>query len=432
MGKAGIAVVRLSGPSAAAVAALLTGSDVLRDRVARLRQLHHPDDGRHLDSGLVLAFPGPASFTGEDVVEFHVHGGRAVVEAVLDAVHATGQARAAEAGEFTRRAFDAGKLDLTAVEGLADLIDAETEAQRQQALGQYGGALGELYASWRERLIGLLAHLEAGIDFVEEADVPAAVTAAVRPQIAELMEEMAQHLDDGRRGEILRSGLSIAIIGPPNAGKSSVLNWLAGRDAAIVATTAGTTRDVIEVRLDLGGYPVILSDTAGLRPDSAADDIEIEGMRRARDAAAAADMRLYVIDGVQFDTLGLPGPDEYELLLVNKSDLDEWTLPGNAIEEVTYGVSARTGAGFGGVLQAISQYVEKMAPERVTPVLTRTRHREAIQGALAALEQGQTAEEIELAAEDLRRASLVLGRVVGAVDVEDLLDVIFHDFCIGK
>ncbi len=440
-GRAGIAVVRLSGPAAGAVLTALTGQPGQTgqpgrpgqlDRVARVRALRHPAEGGHLDTALVLGFAGPNSVTGEDVVELHVHGGRAVVEAVLDGIAATGMARMAEAGEFTRRAFDAGKLDLTEVEGLADLIDAETEAQRRQALGQFGGALGALYGGWRERLVGALAHLEAGIDFIDEDDVPVAVDQAVRPVIEGLIGDMAAHLDDARRGEILRDGVAIAIVGPPNAGKSSVLNELARRDVAIVGTTAGTTRDVIQVNLDLGGYAVILFDTAGLRAEAGADEVEIEGMRRARAVADAADLRLCVIDGTDPDAASAIAGLPYDLLLVNKADLDGWRLPEGVGSEGTYAVSARTGTGFSDVLARVAQIVARLAGTHVGPVLTRTRHRQAISTALEALRRSQTAGAVELAAEDLRQAATLLGQVVGAVDVEDLLDVMFRDFCIGK
>ena len=430
-GKAGVAVIRLSGPGAAAVAAALAGEPVALDRRARLRQLRHPQDGRTLDTALVLGFAGPASFTGEDVVELHVHGGRAVLEAVLDGIAATGKARTAAAGEFTRRAFDAGKLDLTEVEGLADLVDAETEAQRRQALRQMSGALGGLYTGWRTRLVAAMAHFEAGIDFIDEGDVPAEVAAAVRPEIEALITEMRVHLDDARRGEILRDGYSIAIIGPPNAGKSSVLNYLAGRDAAIVSTQAGTTRDVVEVRLDLGGYPVVVADTAGLR-DCAGDDIEAEGMRRARLAADAADLRLLVLDGAVKEAESGLRDVAYDRILVNKSDLSGWAIPAWAEGPCTHAVSARTGTGFTEILEHIRAILAEFRLEEAGPPLTRTRHREAIEGAIQALERSLSASGMELAAEELRSGASVLARVVGAVDVEDLLDVIFRDFCIGK
>src|SRR5690606_16468341 len=285
-GRAGVAVVRLSGSTASRALETLSSQPLPSPRRASLRRLHD-SAGERLDDALVLWFPAPHSYTGEDVVELHLHGGRAVVRDVLEALAAVPGLRPAEPGEFTRRAFDNGKLDLAEVEGLADLIDAETAGQRRQALRQLDGGLSALGEGWRARLVRILAQLEADIDFPDE-DLPERVAAAVAPGIEELANEMRRHLDDGRRGEILREGFHIAIIGPPNAGKSSLLNWLAQRDAAIVSDTAGTTRDVVEVRLDLGGWPVIVADTAGLR--ETAETVEREGIRRARARAEAADL----------------------------------------------------------------------------------------------------------------------------------------------
>jgi tRNA modification GTPase len=279
-GRAGVAVVRVSGPKTALVLKAFTGNDSFRPRVASLRTLRDPRNREALDDALVLWFPGPRSFTGEDVAELHLHGGRAVVAGVVEALGALPGLRVAEPGEFTRRAFENGKLDLTAAEGLADLVDAETSAQRRQALRQMEGALGRVYEGWRERLTRALAHIEADIDFPDE-DLPTGVADAVRPVLDTLVAEIQAHLEDGRRGERLREGLHIAIVGAPNAGKSSLLNALARREAAIVSARAGTTRDVIEVHLDLGGFPVVLADTAGLR-EAASDEIAGCEDRRVR------------------------------------------------------------------------------------------------------------------------------------------------------
>src|SRR6185369_12703740 len=290
---AAIAVVRVSGP--AARAALEALCKLPEPRRAALRRLRDPATRAVLDDALVLWLPGPATETGEDMAELHLHGGRAVIAAVLDALGQVPGLRPAEAGEFTRRAFANGRLDLTAVEGLADLIFAETEAQRAQAMRQYQGLLGKRAERWRQRLIGALALVEARIDFSDEADVPEDLTGPALHAARELFEEIEQTLRDEHRGERLREGLTVAIAGPPNAGKSSLLNRLARREAAIVSPHAGTTRDVIEVHLDLAGYPVTLLDTAGIRDTD--NPIELEGVRRARDRAAAADLVLWVIDG---------------------------------------------------------------------------------------------------------------------------------------
>ncbi|WP_395830036.1 tRNA uridine-5-carboxymethylaminomethyl(34) synthesis GTPase MnmE, partial [Elstera sp.] len=302
-GRAGVAVLRASGPQAGALAEALTRKPLPPAREAKLTGFYDPADGALLDRGLLLWFPAPGSFTGEDVAEFQVHGSRAVLAALLTAACSVPGVRLAEPGEFTRRAFDHGKLDLTEVEGLADLIDAETEAQRRQAVRQLDGALGALVTGWQARLMRALAHCEATIDFVEEEDVPADLLAATRPDLAALLGEMQTHLADGR-GERLRQGLTIVILGPPNAGKSSLLNALAGREAAIVSDRAGTTRDVIELHLDLGGYPVTLVDTAGLRETN--DPIEAEGIRRARARADQADLALVLLDRADWPRV----PDE--------------------------------------------------------------------------------------------------------------------------
>ena len=406
-----------------------------RARLARLRDLHN---GAELDRALVLWFPGPASVTGEDVAEFHLHGGHAVVAGVIETLGTLPGLRPAEAGEFTRRAFDKGKLDLSEVEGLADLIAAETTAQRRQALRQMGGELSARVEAWRSRLLKAMAHLEAGIDFTEE-EVPEDLEARVRLEIAALAPEIATALDDGGRGERLRAGLSVAIIGPPNAGKSSLLNALARREVAIVAEEAGTTRDVIEVHLDLGGYPVTLADTAGLRElaeTGGQAGVEAEGIRRARARAESADLRLAVIDIRDIGKSPLArfaGPDRDRIVVLNKADLGggpESNLVGG---EVTCVVSARTGAGLDALIARLTaEAARRLGSGGTEPAITRARHRAALSEALAALERARGAAGIELMAEDLRLAARALGRIAGRVDVEDLLDVIFRDFCIGK
>jgi len=335
--------------------------------------------------------------------------------------------RLAEPGEFTRRAFFHGKLDLTQAEAIADLTAAETEAQRRQALRQLDGHLGALYRGWSARLLQMLAHFEAAIDFPDE-DLPPAIEAEVAAEAATLAAEIAAHLADGHRGERLRDGITVAIVGPPNAGKSSLLNQLARREAAITSPVAGTTRDVIEVAIDLAGYPVILADTAGLRESS--DAIEQEGLRRALARAEAAELRLFVFDAARpEDTAGAaawPGPDT--LLVANKIDLiaGAGALPPGALA-----VSALTGDGVPELIEALRQRVSADF-DLAAPLLTRARHRAALEDAAVALSRALAATLLELKAEDLRLAWRSLGRITGTVDVEDLLDVIFADFCIGK
>lgn len=430
-GRSGVAVVRISGPEAGSALAALTGRPLPAPRRAVLTKLCDPKSGDALDDALVLRFTAPASFTGEDVVELHLHGGRAVVTGVIEALATLPGLRLAEPGEFTRRAFENGKLDLTEAEAVADLIDAETTAQRRQALRQMEGALGKLYDGWRERLTRALAHIEADIDFAED-DLPGGVADAVRPVIAGLAREIASHLDDGGRGERLREGLHIAIVGAPNAGKSSLLNALARRDAAIVSARAGTTRDIIEVHLDLGGYPVVLADTAGLR-EAAADEVEEEGIRRARDRAARADVKVAVFDAAtlpDLDPATLDLIDRDTVVVFNKTDLAASTDLRPDLSPIL--VSAQTGDG----LKLLEEKLTEFSADRLAigsaPSLTRARHRAALTECRESLLRALDAPLPELAAEDVRLASRALGRITGRVDVEDLLDVIFRDFCIGK
>ena len=395
-------------------------------RVARHVRLRDPATGDELDDGLALWFPGPRSVTGEDVAELHLHGSRAVIAAIMAALRGLGP-RLAEPGEFTRRAFLNGKLDLLQAEAVADLAAAETEAQRRQALRQLDGRLGELYRGWADRLLRLLAHLEAAIDFPDE-DLPPEIEARVAADTAALAGEIASHLADGHRGERLRDGIAVAIVGPPNAGKSSLLNQLARREAAITSPIAGTTRDVIEVAIDLAGYPVVLADTAGLR--DSADLIEQEGLRRALARAEASELRLFVYDsGRPEDAQGAaawPGPDT--LVVANKIDLvaDRETLPPGA-----FALSALTGEGIPDLIRALAVRIAQTY-DIAAPLLTRARHREALEVAADALRRSLAADLPELRAEDLRLAWRSLGRITGHVDVEDLLDVIFRDFCLGK
>lgn len=428
-GRSGVAVVRVSGPGAGVVVTALAGRLPV-PRMASLRSLRDPRDGSLIDRGLVLWFPAPTSFTGEDMAEFHVHGGPAVVEALLGVLGREEIAVAAEAGAFTRRAFENGRLDLIAVEGLADLVAAETDGQRRQALRQMSGALGAIYDDWRSRLVREAAYFEAQIDFPDEADIPEDVISGALERLQGLAGEIAGHLADGRRGERLRDGVHVAIAGPPNVGKSSLLNALARREVAIVSDRPGTTRDVVEVHLDLGGVPVVLADTAGLR--EAGDEIEEEGIRRAERRIGEADLVLWVVDPAGVGSPRLPGVDSEALLVLNKADLlSEDDLSAVKADLV---VSARTGTGIDGLIEGLRVRAEGIAGLGEQAGVTRARHRTALEGCLASLGRAVSGDRQfpELIAEDIRSAATALGRLTGRVDVEDLLDVIFAEFCVGK
>jgi len=433
--KAGIAVIRLSGPgAAAALAALTPGAAFPAPRRAVRRVFRHPADGRALDDGLLLWFPGPASYTGEDAAELHIHGGPAVRAVMLEALGGLPDCRLAEPGEFTRRAFLNDRLDLSQAEGVVDLIEAETEAQRRQALRQADGALARRCAGWADRLLQLTAHAEAWIDFPDE-DLPTETRDRNEIEMQSLIEELAQEIEGSARAERLRDGVRVAIVGPPNAGKSSLLNRLAGRDAAIVHARAGTTRDVIEVGLDLDGVPLSVADTAGLR--EATDDVEAEGVRRARAVAAAADIVLCVaaVTDPGADAVWAEGaasyPDALVLSVANKLDLAA-TDGAKLAAAGVFGVSATAGGGVDALVARLSQAAAEAAASGDQAGLTRARHREAAEACLAALRRAQSAASPDLQAEDLRLALRAIGRITGKVDVEELLDVVFRDFCIGK
>jgi len=415
-GRAAIAVLRMSGPAAGAALRALCAGRLPPPRRAALRRLRDPAGGL-LDHALVLWLPGPGSYTGEDSAELHLHGGRAVTEAVAAALVAAG-ARPAAPGEFTRRAFLNGRMDLVEAEAVADLVAAETEAQRRQALRQLEGALGDLYHGWSERLLRLMAQEEALIDFPDE-DLPPEVAAAAAAETVALRTEIAAHLADNRRGERLREGLVFAVTGPPNVGKSSLVNALAERDVAIVSAMPGTTRDALEARVVLGGVPITLVDTAGLR--EAADPVEAEGVRRALARAEAADLVIAVAEA------GAPAGGRTEAVRVaNKIDL------GGVVPEGVLGVSAATGAGLADLRDRLAAEAVRLTDAAGPPPLTRARHRAALIAAAEALDRALAAPLAELRAEDLRQALRALGRITGEVGVEDVLDRIFSQFCIGK
>jgi tRNA modification GTPase len=466
---AAIAVIRISGPRAAAALEAL-GVKIPSPRKAALARISGRDNDI-IDEALALWFPAPNSETGEDVAELQLHGGRAVIAAVLDALARIEGLRPAEAGEFTRRAFENGKLDLTAVEGLADLVAAETQGQRRQAFRQMKGLLGNRADTWRQRLIQALALVEARIDFSDEADVPENLLAPALAIARELADEIAGALADGGRGERLREGLVVAIAGPPNAGKSTLLNLLAKREAAIVSPYAGTTRDVIEVHLDLGGLPVTLLDTAGIRETS--DPVEFEGVRRARERAAGADLVLWVVDASEAGAAPVEqtGAKQPIWLVRNKIDLirpgndrserksqiidsGERALRSNKSltnmvnaqlthrnesvsikNELEFNLSATSGEGFDLLVAQLARHAERFLAGAESALVTRARHRHALEEVLTALRRAlgdDVARKEDLLAEELRIAARALGRLIGRVDVEDILDVIFRDFCIGK
>jgi tRNA modification GTPase len=428
-GRAAISVIRVSGPGTRGVLEAIAGGVPASPRRLVLRTLRHPQSGEALDQALVAWMPEPASFSGEDQAELHIHGGPAVRAAVLTAISGLDRCRPAEPGEFTRRAFLNGRMDLSAVEGLADLIDAETDAQRRQALRQLDGELGSRVESWRERTIDILALLEAALDFTDEGDVPASLEAEAAPLIRALHPEIVAALDDGRRGERLREGFVVVVAGPPNAGKSTLLNALARRDVAIVSAIPGTTRDAIEVRCDLGGLPVTIIDTAGLRATE--DPIEREGVARTRARMRSADLVLWLI------AADSPAVDEAEpvngaplLVVGTKADLGGDF--GGRQRDLQ--LSARTGTGVPALLDRIALEAER-ALGVGDALLTRERHRIALQRVAAALDRADGALQqgkTELAAEDVRLALRSLGEITGRVDVEDILDRLFAAFCIGK
>lgn len=431
-GRAGVAVLRVSGDKTKDIITQITSLDTPPSpRLATLCSILNPKNKNVIDRALILYFEAPNSFTGEDVLEIHVHGGHAVIKDVLMALCEIEGVETAGPGAFSRRAFENGKLDLTEAEAIADLVDAETSAQRKQALRQMDGALGRLYHGWAERLTHILALNEAEIDFSDEEDVPEEMIVGREEERAALFQEIQAHLSDNHRGEKIREGFTVALLGAPNAGKSSLLNALTQQETAIVASTPGTTRDVIEAQLDLGGYPVKLMDTAGLR--EAVDEIESEGVRRALARAQHADFKILLFDGTKpadAETKALFDSDA--LVVVNKQDKMDVIAQNDLFFKNALYISAKQKDG----VSALSAQLIKEIQTRFTggqgPSLTRIRHRKALQESVEHLSRAGDVQHTELRAEDLRLALRALGRITGRVDVEDLLDKIFSSFCIGK
>jgi len=428
-GRGAIAVLRLSGAGVREAVEALAGG-VPAPRQASLRALIDRPESGTIDRALVLWFPAPASYSGEDVAEFHLHGGRATVAAMVAALDRRGL-RQAEPGEFTRRAFHNGKLDLIQAEALADLVEAETEAQRRQALRQLDGALGGRVEAWRQSLLRAMALIEAVLDFVDE-DLPDGVIAAAERDILVLRNDISAFLSSQGAGERLRDGIRVAVLGPPNAGKSSLVNALARRDAAIVSAIAGTTRDVIEVHLELNGLPVIVADTAGLRETD--DAIEAEGVRRAAGWAGGADIQILVIgaDDLEAGEAAIIRAHlaEDAIVVGNKQDLGP--LPETWHGRPLLPISVLKGQGMDALLAALAARARELGEPGEGAAITRARHRHALAEVTEALDRFLSGEETELRAEDLRVAARALGRMTGRIDVEDVLDVLFRSFCIGK
>lgn len=421
----GVAVVRASGPKVRFIIETIIGSDI-EPRYAAYKTFRSRN-GEAIDRGLALFFPGPHSFTGEDCVEFHLHGGIAVVEKLLQEMGEMAGCRIAEAGEFTRRAFTNGKMDLTIAEGLADLIAAETEGQRRLALQVASGAQRQLYTEWRQKLIHSRAFIEAELDFADESDIPGSVSDQVWRSLQALHKEIEAHVASGKRAAMLRDGLHVVIAGAPNAGKSSLLNFLAGREVAIISEEAGTTRDLLEVKLDLNGIPVYVTDTAGLRETESA--VEKIGIERARERASEADLILLLEDMNDPIDVTLDNADVEIWRIGTKADLARtqtgtWPLQ----------ISTKDGSGLEELLTKLQSFAEERIGQINDAVPTRQRHINLLRSTLSEIETAASRDDLplELRAENMRRASQYLGRITGDVDVEEILDVIFSQFCIGK
>ena len=434
-GKAGVAVFRVSGAKSLEVLKVLTGKSNFKPRFMYYQKLTSPETNDLIDNAMVVYFKAPNSFTGEDVAEIHTHGSKAISIMLTNALLNIPGVRLAEAGEFTKRAFLNNKFDLTAAEGIADLINAETIMQHKQAIRQAGGALEELYNSWRSQLLRIISLLEAYIDFPDE-DIPESVLKDVTNTHKTLINTISEYLNDNRKGELLRSGLKLAIIGPPNAGKSSLLNFLMRRDIAIVSNIAGTTRDIIEGHLDIGGYPIILQDTAGIRGESS-DVIEQEGIKRAIDSAKKADIKIVMFDGETLDSVvneditGLI--DENTIVIINKIDL----IPENRIFNIEnkyrcLKVSIKNNIALPSILKNIEEIAENMAGFTEMPYITNERHRHYLKQALTYLNDFNLDNDLVLATEDIRMAMRRVGAITGIIDVEEILGEIFKNFCIGK
>ena len=433
-GIAGIAVVRVSGKDTSKVIKLITGKDLPAPRVATLRKMNNINTNELIDEGLIIWFPGPQSYTGEDLVEFHVHGSRAVVTALHASISEIENCRLAEPGEFTKRAFQNEKINLIKAESIADLISAETEIQRKQALEIMNGKSSDKFNSWREKLLKILSHIEAKIDFPDE-DLPENIIFEIKKTSEQVSNEIKKILEDEKVGERIREGFKIAIVGPSNAGKSSLLNYLSKRDVAIVSEMAGTTRDVIETHLNLDGYPVVLSDTAGIRDSK--DEIEKRGIKLALKRAEEADLRLLVVEPKNLDFTGFLKDlfDENSILVINKSDLLQKNLDDQIkkLEHVLISIIKNSNLDI--LIDKIKNKLKNKFISNEDILITRERHRQHLKQCVDHLKnfsKKNKNDDFDKAAEDLRLATRHLGMIVGKVDVEEILGSIFNDFCIGK
>ena len=433
-GVSGVAVIRVSGKKTAEVVKRLTGSKLPTPRVATLKKFNKNGGKEMIDEGVIIWFPGPNSYTGEDLAEFHVHGSRAVIKAMHSAISKIKNCRLAEPGEFTKKAFQNGRINLLKAESIADLISAETEIQRKQAVKIMIGKSSDKFNSWREKLLKILSHVEAKIDFPDE-DLPKNIIQEIQKASDNILKEIKRTLDDQKVGERIREGFKIAIVGPPNSGKSSLLNYLAKKDAAIVSEIAGTTRDVIETHLNLDGYPVILSDTAGIR--SSKNEIEKKGIKIALKRAEDADLRLVIISAknVDFTNVLKKLLTKNAILVINKSDLVKEKINSKLKKYEHVSISIKKNSNLN---QLITKIKNKLKNKFITAediLITRERHRQNLIKCVEHLEKfkkKKTAKDFDKGAEDLRLATRHLGMIVGKVDVEELLGSIFNDFCIGK
>ena len=433
-GIAGIAVVRVSGKDTSKVIKLITGKDLPAPRVATLRKMNNINTNELIDEGLIIWFPGPQSYTGEDLVEFHVHGSRAVVTALHASISEIENCRLAEPGEFTKRAFQNEKINLIKAESIADLVSAETEIQRKQALAIMNGKSSDKFDSWREKLLKILSHIEAKIDFPDE-DLPENIIFEIKKTSEQVSNEIKKILEDEKVGERIREGFKIAIVGPSNAGKSSLLNYLSKRDVAIVSEMAGTTRDVIETHLNLDGYPVVLSDTAGIRDSK--DEIEKRGIKLALKRAEEADLRLLVVEPKNLDFTGFLKDlfDKNSILVINKSDLLQKNLDEQIkkLEHVLISIIKNSNLDI--LIDKIKNKLKNKFISNEDILITRERHRQHLKQCVDHLKnfsKKNKNDDFDKAAEDLRLATRHLGMIVGKVDVEEILGSIFNDFCIGK
>ena len=433
-GISGVAVVRVSGKETTEVVKKLTGEALPSPRVATLKKFNKIDTNELIDEGVIIWFPGPNSYTGEDLAEFHVHGSRAVISALHSTISKIKNCRLAEPGEFTKIAFQNGKINLLKAESIADLVSSETEIQRKQAIKIMSGKSSDQFNSWREKLLKILSHVEAKIDFPDE-DLPKDILSEIQKTSEQVSSEIEKILDDQKVGERIREGFKIAIVGPINAGKSSLLNYLSKRDVAIVSEIAGTTRDVIETHLNLDGYPVVVSDTAGIRDSK--NEIEKKGIKLALNRAEDADLKLVIIDAKNVDFTGVLKDlvDENAILVVNKSDLLNGNLNENLKKYDHVLISIKNNSNLDKLILKIKSKLENKFLSHGDILITRERHRQHLEQCIAHLKNFKNkngSEEFDKAAEDLRLATRHLGMIVGKVDVEEILGSIFNDFCIGK